>query len=60
MKKYMLVYIVESEQEVIFGNDYFKIRQSKMDVECGLGGYAEIYERMEDEDGMEAYVLVEV
>lgn len=58
MAKYMLVYIVEGEQEAMFGNDYFKIARSKMDIECGLGGYAEIYERMETEDGIE-YVLIE-
>lgn len=59
MKKFMLVYTVEGEQEAIFSDDYLKISRSKMDVECGFGGYAEMYERMEDEDGMEAYVLVE-
>ena len=58
MKKYMLVYVVEGEQSVIFNDSYLKISRSKMDIECGLGGYAEVYERMETDNGTE-YIMVE-
>lgn len=58
MKLYMLVYVVEGEQAVMFGSDLYTMLKSKMDIECGLGGYAELYKRMEAEDGME-YVLFE-
>lgn len=58
MKKYMLVFVTEDGEEAIFGDDYLKMINSKMDVECGLGGYAELYERMETECGME-YKLIE-
>ena len=30
-----------------------------MDAECGLGAYAELYERTTDEDGMTAYTLID-
>ena len=58
MMKYMLVYVTEDGQDALFGNDYLKMCNSKMDIECGLGGCAELYERVETECGM-AYVLVE-
>ena len=58
MKRFMVVFIVDGSQEAIFCDDYLKASRSKMDIECGLGGVAEVYERMEVEGGME-YVLLE-
>ena len=58
MKRFMVVYVVDGSQEAIFCDNYLKASRSKMDIECGLGGYAELYERMETEDGVE-YVLLE-
>lgn len=57
MKKYMIVYstpedinqftgeIIPSEQSAIFTDDREKAEQVRMDCECGLGGYAEVYRR---------------
>ena len=59
MKKYMLVYIIEGEQGAKFSNNYLEISNAKMDVECGMGGYAEIYKRIEVEEGMMEYVMIE-
>ena len=59
MKKYMLVYSCDGEQGATFKDSYSEVRNAKMDVECGLGGYAEIYKRIEVEDGIEEYVFVE-
>ena len=53
MKKYMLVYTMEGEQGTLFSDNSETINQSKMDIECGMGGYAEVYERMETENGNE-------
>lgn len=43
MKKYMIVYKADGEQSVIFSDDSFKVEQIRMDIECGLGGYAQVY-----------------
>lgn len=59
MKKYMLVYIIEGEQGARFSDNYLEISNAKMDVECGMGGYAEIYERMKTDEGEMEYVMVE-
>jgi hypothetical protein len=60
MKKYMIVYSFEDCQGASFAEDYTEARNKKMDVECGLGGYAEIYGREEHEDGgFSEYVLLE-
>lgn len=60
MKKYMIVYTVEDSQGASFADDYTEARNKKMDIECGLGGYAEIYER-EDVDPLRPpeYILIE-
>lgn len=61
MKKYMIVYTVEGNHGASFKDTYEEARNAKMDVECGLGGYAEIYGREEYEDGNipPEYVLLE-
>lgn len=58
MKKYMIIYTTREEQneltgemipasqDVIFTDDPLKVDQIKMDIECGLGGYAEVYHRV--------------
>ena len=59
MKKYMIVYKVEDSQGASFADDYPEAKNKKMDIECGLGGYAEIYGREELEDYGPEYVLIE-
>ena len=59
MKSYMVICIVDGRQSAGFYGSYPEARDAKMGVECGMGGYAEIYIRNEDEDGMDAYVLLE-
>ena len=58
MAKYMMVYLCEGEQGVSFSEDLNKLMNSRMDIECGLGGYAEIYERMETEFGREYRLII--
>lgn len=58
MKKYMLVYVTEDGQFAMFSDDMKTISQSKMDIECGLGGCAEIYKRVEDDDFGSEYRLL--
>ena len=64
MKKYMVVYKITGEDSdpihgATFADDYAEARAKKMDIECGFGGYAELYAREEREGGPE-YVLLEV
>lgn len=61
MKKYMIVYTIEGGQGASFADDYNEARQMKQSVECGLGGYAEIYGREEHTDGVpeSEYILLE-
>lgn len=64
MKKYMVVYEIKGEfadqiHGATFTDDYVEARAKKMDIECGFGGYAELYTREEKEGGPE-YVLLEV
>lgn len=68
MKKYMIVYEIKDDHEgldpvqgALFADDYTEAKNKKMDIECGLGGYAEIYTRTgeEIEDQPPEYVLIE-
>lgn len=64
MKKYMVVYKITAEESdpingATFADDYTEAQAKKMDIECGLGGYAELYVR-EERDGGPEYVLLEV
>lgn len=45
MKKYMVVYSVEGHAGAAFFDDMTAAEQFRMDTECGMGGYAEVYER---------------
>ena len=54
MKKYMVVYVIDGEENAWFSDDREKTEQFRLDVECGVGGYAEVYkyaEESEDECG---------
>lgn len=64
MKKYMVIDSYGGSVMAFFYDEYASARQHKMNLECGLGGYAEIYERVEtkDDDGVvvgEEYRLLE-
>ena len=58
MKKYMIVYSTDDGSGVCFCDEYNNARNVKLDVECGFGGYAEIYIR-EEVDEVPQYVLLE-
>lgn len=66
MKKYMIVYEIKDDHEGLdsvhgasFADDYTEAKNKKMDIECGLGGYAEIYGREEYDGQPPEYVLIE-
>ena len=66
MKKYMIIYEIDDSDEykpvqgTSFADTYAEARNKKMDVECGLGAYAELYAREEREAGQPPeYVLIE-
>lgn len=58
MKRFMVVFVVDGSQEAVFFDSYSEASRARMDIECGLGGYAELYERVEVEGSME-YVFLE-
>lgn len=53
MKTYMITAFVEGETFAKFADTYNEARSIAMNIECGLGGYFEIYEREETEAGSE-------
>ena len=58
MKKYMVVYSVEGNASSAFFDDMTAAEQFRMDTECGMGGYAEVYERQtptEENDYFDGY-----
>lgn len=57
MKKYMVVYQQDLITCAVFFDEFEKAQQFKMDCECGMGWYAEVYERKKDEEN-EEYVLL--
>lgn len=57
MKRFMVIYVIDGEQSAYFTDDYIQAEQFRMDCECGMGGYAETYERQTDEDGVDSYVF---
>lgn len=59
MNKYMIVGVIDEGQIASFADDYQEAKQKKQDIECGLGGYAELYGREEREDQPGEYVLIE-
>lgn len=58
MKKYMLIIKDEDGEGALFFDDRERAEQTRMDAECGMGAYAEMYERDTDEDGIESYQFV--
>ena len=60
MEKYMVVTRIEGKSGARFFDDREKAEQYRMDCECGVGGYAEVYVReepTEENDFMDGYVL---
>ena len=45
MKNFMIVFVVDGKQSALFADTYIEAQDIKIDIECGLGGYSEIYER---------------
>ena len=43
MKKYMVVCKTKDGECAIFTDDRFKAEQIRMDMECGMGGMAQVY-----------------
>ena len=61
MKLYMLIIKLEDETFTTFSDDYATIAQSKMDAECGMGAYCELYKRQHDDDfEQDSYQLAEI
>lgn len=61
MQKFMCVYQDNDEDGTgaSFYDHYSEARNAKMNYECGLGWYCEIYERKEIPDQGFEYVLIE-
>ena len=53
MKKFMIVGEAEGEQFTSYADTYAEAKNKATDIECGLGGYAEIYSREQTEHGAE-------
>ena len=48
MKKYMVITKIEGYQAASFFDKLENAEQYRMDAECGMGGYAEVYEYKEE------------
>lgn len=63
MKRFMTVTLTDDNETFArFFDNYTEARNAKMDAECGLGWYTEIYERITiEEDGYKEkeYRLIE-
>lgn len=59
MKRFMVMVLCEGEQTAMFYDSYEEASGCRMDLECGLGAYCEIYERVEIEDGLKVYDFLE-
>lgn len=56
MKRYMIVISDnEGNQSAVFTDNSNQAWDTRMDAECGLGYYAEVYEYQADDDGEESY-----
>lgn len=59
MKKYMVIILTdEGEQIANFFDKYQDAENCRMNSECGMGWYAEVYARETDESGIKAYCLL--
>ena len=59
MKKFMVVWREREIQGAVFFDTYREASAYRMNVECGINGYAEIYTRERDEDGVMSYQFLE-
>ena len=61
MKKYMIIGEIDEGMVASYAEEYAEARDKKISIECGLGGYAEIYIRDEHEGYSRPaeYVLLE-
>lgn len=59
MAEYMVISVIDGEQCASFYDTYAEAKGAKMNSECGLGAYAEIYSREPDDFGTSEYVLIE-
>ena len=48
MKKYMVITLVDGEQHAKFFDTHDEAETYRMNCECGVGGYAEVYIRMKN------------
>lgn len=44
MKIFMVISLIDGEQGAAFFDSYVDARQHEMDVECGMGGIAYLYQ----------------
>lgn len=51
MTKYMVIINTDDGPEAYFTDDAEKAEDTRMNSECGMGWYAEVYERIDDEEG---------
>ena len=59
MKKYMVIAYGEGKTSVSFYDTFSEAENAHMDYECGLGWYAEVYERgIFEKDCLEEYRLI--
>lgn len=58
MKKFMVVFRIDGEQGTNFFDDWNSAEAFRMDVECGVGGYVETYQRKHDANGIEVYEML--
>jgi hypothetical protein len=53
MKQFMIVAKVDDATFAKFADTYTEAKSTAMNIECGLGGYTEIYSREDTEGGRE-------
>ena len=58
MKKYMVVMMFEGEQSAFFTDDLNKAENARQNTECGMGGLAEVYERVSNAEEGNSYQLL--
>ena len=51
MKKYMVITVVDGEQGAAFFDDQTAAEQYRMNCECGVGGYAQVYRYIDGKYG---------
>lgn len=59
MKTFMVIGVVEGKSFAKFADTYDEAKDIAMNIECGLGGYSELYAREYAGSGPE-YKLLEV